>query len=246
MHHRRLPPTTGTSPVTDTGRLTIMIVEDDAIIALDLRQQLESSGFRVSGVVGRSDEVVATVQSQRPDAVIMDIRLDGSVDGVSLAEEIFVCEDTPVVFLSAYADEALGNRAVHSGAYGYLTKPVAIQAVLATVGMAVQKHRDLRRRRTMADHLCAAVNTFEESIVVLDADGCVAFMNRPAMQLTGCALARAHKTQPPWVAALSDAWERAGRNGVFTATLRRAHGAAVEISGRGMHLETGGVSYRIW
>ncbi len=184
------------------SRHGVLIVEDDAIVALDIRQKLESFGYRVTGVVGRAGEVLAAVQKQRPHAVLMDIGLRGTSDGVTLAEEIFVCEDTPVVFLSGYSDKDIVRRAAQCGAYGYLTKPVSYAALTTTLDMAIEKHRDLRARRGVAQWLHRAFDAFDSAIVALDDGGAVQLMNREAIELTGWMLVEAKRTVPPWAEQL--------------------------------------------
>jgi DNA-binding response OmpR family regulator len=202
------------------GSGTIMIVEDDAVIALDLRQELEAHRFRVTKVVARSEEVVLAAQEDHPDLVIMDIRLDGPLDGVTLAEEIFVCEDTPVVFLSAYSSDEIRARARHSGAYGYLVKPVTTGSLVSTIDMALQKHVELRRGRGDVERLRHAMDVLESGVVIVDAGDRVVFMNRVAVGLTDWELWHTLKAPPPWVAALRSAQSSADAQGRFSATIR--------------------------
>ena len=128
-------------------RANVLIVEDDAVIALDLQMQLEQQGYNVIAAVANAADAVAAVGKARPDVAIVDVRIMGDVDGLSLAEELYVCEDVPVVLLTAYADPAFVERALAGGAYGYLTKPYEKGALLVTIALAVEKHRELRRVR---------------------------------------------------------------------------------------------------
>jgi CheY-like chemotaxis protein len=189
-------------PLTEKAR-SILIVEDEAIVAMDLSRQFESHGYVVAAVVGKAAEVLPAVQKHRPSVVLMDVRLRGDVDGVTLAEEVFVCEDTPVVFLSAFSDRDLVRRAAPSGAYAYLTKPVTTAALIATVEMAIHKHEDLRARRSDAEWLLRAFDAVDVAVVGLDPAGEVRFMNRAALALTGSALVEARGGAAAWAAALA-------------------------------------------
>lgn len=187
---------------------SVLIAEDEAIVALDLRGQLQAHGYTVAALVGRSDEVIPAVQAHRPSVVLMDVRLRGPVDGVTLAEEIFVCEDTPIVFLSAFSDRDIVSRAAQSGAYGYLTKPVTIAALVSTIEMAICKHEDLRRRRQEAEWLGGAIDAVDFAVIGLEPNGDVRFMNRAARAIAGRSLLDARSAPPPWarqIAALPDA-----------------------------------------
>lgn len=195
-------------------RSTVLIAEDEAIVAVDLRRQLEDHAYVVAGVVGRSDEVIAAVQLHRPSVVLMDVRLRGPTDGVTLAEEIFVCEDTPVVFLSAFSDRDIVARAAGSGAYGYLTKPVTMPALLSTLEMAIQKHADLRRRRTDADWLGRAIDAVDLAVIGLEGDGVVRYMNQTAVALAGRSMSEVRGLAPAWTAVLTELPAGPAREGV--------------------------------
>jgi FixJ family two-component response regulator len=181
---------------------SVLIVEDEAVIALDLRRTLESFGYHVTGIVGQSGQVLRAVRAQRPHAVLMDVRLPGTSDGISLAEEIFVCEDTPVVLLTALSDAEIVRRAACCGAYGFLTKPVSYAALTSTLGMAIEKHRDLRARRGDAQWLQRTLDSFDSAVVALDDQGHVRLMNREAMELTGWMLIEARSAAPSWAKQL--------------------------------------------
>lgn len=184
----------------DTHR--VLIVEDEAVVALALRRQLEANGFCVAAIVGASDQVLAAVQQCRPSVVLMDVRIRGDVDGITLAEELFVCEDVAVVFLSAFSDREVIERATRSGAYGFLTKPVAIGPLVATLEMAVRKHRDLRDCREGGRILRMALDGLDVPIVCLDGRGVVGYINRAAVELTGWARVEARDESPRWAQEL--------------------------------------------
>lgn len=164
---------------------SVLIVEDEAIIALDLRRQLESSGFVVVGVEARAAAVIPAVQRLRPSLVLMDVRLQGAADGITLAEEIHHLENVAVVFLSAYTDGDLLERAARSGGYAYLVKPFSTSTLVATLGIAVQKHAELMRHRTNAEWMAATLSSLPTAIVALDAAGALVFANAAAERVTG-------------------------------------------------------------
>lgn len=120
-----------------------LIIEDEAIIAMDLEQMLIRMGYTPVGIVSRSADVMAAVRRTEPDVVLMDIRLDGGEDGVSLAEEVYVCEGIPVVFVTAFSDARTVERMRMSGAYGCVTKPVDEERLNAALTIAVAKHREV-------------------------------------------------------------------------------------------------------
>lgn len=88
----------------------IMIVEDENIIALDIRSMLEDLGYLVSDIVSSGEESIQKASKRKPDLVLMDIKLKGSIDGVSAGEEIYRQFRIPIVYLTAYSDQATIKR----------------------------------------------------------------------------------------------------------------------------------------
>lgn len=101
----------------------ILIVEDESIVALDISSQLRRQGYCVIGVLASGEAAVDQVPALKPDLILMDIRLRGELDGVQAAERIRLLIDTPLVFLTAYADKATLQRAELTQPRGYLIKP---------------------------------------------------------------------------------------------------------------------------
>lgn len=101
----------------------ILIVEDEALIAMDLRLTVESLGFKALGTAFSGEESLRKVESLRPDLVLMDIKLKGDMDGLTAAEEIYSRFGTPVIYLTAYTDAQTLSRARGPGSRGCLTKP---------------------------------------------------------------------------------------------------------------------------
>ncbi|MCC7123192.1 MAG: EAL domain-containing protein [Gammaproteobacteria bacterium] len=154
----------------------IMIIEDERIAALDLKLSLESLGYDVVGIASEATAAVEEVARLRPDLVLMDIHLDGGSDGTVAATAIRERWRLPVVFLTAYADEATLARAEPSLPYGYLVKPFQLRELSATVRMALARH-DVERRLTYTEERlrlaidAAALGVFEydegsDSVVV--------------------------------------------------------------------------------
>ena len=104
--------------------LRILIVEDEVLIALDLRTLVEESGHVVVGIVDFADYAIATATRQRPDVVLMDIALAGSRDGIDAALELRERLDIPSLFVSAHPDLPLRKRAEAAKPVGFLIKPV--------------------------------------------------------------------------------------------------------------------------
>jgi two-component system, response regulator PdtaR len=105
----------------------ILIVEDEALIALALQVELTRAGYLVCGVAGHGVEAITLAISQTPDVILMDINLSGGMDGIATAWTIRARQPVPVVFLSGYfADEAVSARVQEFGPLAFLSKPVML------------------------------------------------------------------------------------------------------------------------
>jgi DNA-binding response OmpR family regulator len=121
----------------------IMIVEDEMVVAEDIRSCLEQSGYAVAASVGSGEEAVAAAKKISFDLVLMDVCLAGAMDGVETAIAITGMADVPIVYLSAHADEAILERAKLSDPFGYLVKPFERRGLKSTIEMALHKHSRL-------------------------------------------------------------------------------------------------------
>ncbi len=130
----------------DTRPPTVLIVEDEAILALDLGQKIEELGYAVLGIVASGEQAVAMALEKQPDLVLMDVHLQGGMDGLEAACRIHEAAAIPVVFLTAHADETTLKRAEASAPYGYLVKPIEPRELGATLLRIALVRRDAERR----------------------------------------------------------------------------------------------------
>ncbi|GAB4545107.1 MAG: GAF domain-containing protein [Anaerolineae bacterium] len=121
--------------------VNILIVEDERLVGLDIQRTLERLGYTVSAVVTTGEAALQKASEIAPDLVLMDIKLDGAMDGVEAAAQIQTQLDVPVVFLTAYADEATLSRTKACAPFGFLLKPFEESLLHATIEMALSKHQ---------------------------------------------------------------------------------------------------------
>ncbi len=158
----------------------ILIVEDDAIIASMLHGMLLDAGYRESVVVPSGEAAIEAVATHSPTLVLMDIKLAGQIDGVAAAQRIHEVCDVPIVYLTAYAEDQLLERAKASAPYGYLVKPVSERELKATVEMALyrsgldrklaESERALREAHELSTALLELGGRSGEAIVMLQDD----------------------------------------------------------------------------
>ncbi|MEB3295016.1 MAG: ATP-binding protein [Synechococcales bacterium] len=134
---------TASIPAKITADITanILVVEDESIIALDIETSLRQAGYGITGTVARGEDAIAIVEHQRPDLVLMDIRLQGALDGVETADCLKQQYQLPVVFLTAHADPSTLARAKAIQPFGYLIKPFVDQELVTTVEIALARYQ---------------------------------------------------------------------------------------------------------
>jgi AmiR/NasT family two-component response regulator len=158
----------------------ILIVEDEAIVALDIRSQLEGLGYTVVGQAATALQAQEVVAQLQPDLVLMDIHLQGEGDGIDAAHQIRQREVVPVVFLTAYADADTLSRAKDVQPYGYIVKLFGENDLQTTIQIALHKGQmDIMLRRSHEEAL-AVLDAQCQGTVLLDAQGHVLFVSRAA------------------------------------------------------------------
>ncbi|WMW65020.1 response regulator [Nitratidesulfovibrio liaohensis] len=150
-------------PLPDSGRPSVVIVDDEQIVALDIRRTLERLGYAVPAMAADGEEAVRMAGELRPDLVLMDIRLRGPMDGIEAAGRIAGQYGVPVVFLTAFSDAATLERAKACGPFGFLVKPFEERELHSTIEVALLKHRavrDLDDARRIAENASIAKSAF--------------------------------------------------------------------------------------
>ena len=118
----------------------ILIVEDESIIAEDISDSLISLGYRITGMVYSGEEAIEAAAKFRPDLVLMDVNLQGEIDGITAAGEIRSRFQIPVVYLTAYADENTLRRVNATKPFGYIVKPFEEKNLHTTIQLALHRH----------------------------------------------------------------------------------------------------------
>ena len=167
------------------SKTTVLIVEDEAIIAADLANRLRGLDYEVLGISASGEGAVALANARRPDLVLMDIRLVGPMDGVTAAEAIRQQCDLPVVYLTAHSDRATLQRAKLTEPFGYILKPFEERELETHIEMALYKHRADRTLREQREWLRITLTSIGDAVIATDPAGRVTFFNPVAELLTG-------------------------------------------------------------
>ncbi|HKI74177.1 MAG TPA: response regulator, partial [Pseudomonadales bacterium] len=168
--------------MTDNNKYKILIIEDEALVARELRSRLTNMGYEVVGVA-YSREGIDLARETSPDLLLTDIHLKDGEDGIRLAREIQQERDVPVVFLTAYSDEATVARAKAVAPYGYIIKPVENRELHIAIEIAVYKFRIERELREAQQLLQTALTCIGRGLLFVGPDAVITRVNADAEEI---------------------------------------------------------------
>ncbi|MDD2896531.1 MAG: response regulator [Aliarcobacter sp.] len=121
----------------------ILIVEDESIVALDMKNTLTNFGYEVTNCVTNYNDAVNSVQTNKPELILMDINLGNGKDGINVAEEIQISQDIPIIYITAFADEKTINRAIKTNPVSYLIKPFKREELKSNIMLGLYKNKTI-------------------------------------------------------------------------------------------------------
>jgi len=161
-------------------------VEDEGIVAEDIRARLQELDYEVCSVVSTGTEAIRHARRHRPDLILMDVVLHDAMDGIEAAQEIRKILNIPIIYLTAYADDEILERAKITEPFGYLIKPFQDRELHSAIEIALYKHRLDTELRQSREWSSVILNSIGDAVIATDREGRVMFMNPPATVLTGC------------------------------------------------------------
>jgi PAS domain S-box-containing protein len=163
----------------------ILIVEDERIAAEDLRDILNNLGYDVTAVVSSGADAIAQAEAEAPDIALMDIHIQGQMDGTEAALVLRKRFNIPVIYLTAHTDGETVARAKDAGPLGYVTKPFQEAALQASVEIALHRHREELQVRAHAELLSSTLRSIAEGVISTDRQGKIMLFNPAAEAWTG-------------------------------------------------------------
>ncbi len=163
--------------MTNTKPIDILIVEDELLIARQLASKLKKLGYNIIDIVSSGEDALQVAQEKSPKLILMDIVIQGDMNGIETAAKIYNNYSIPVIYLTAYADDETLNQAEQTGSYGYILKPFQERELHATIKMALRKHkketellRSLEVARQMREKIKAIINTTTDLDLIVNSD----------------------------------------------------------------------------
>jgi PAS domain S-box-containing protein len=164
---------------------TILVVEDENIVAKDLQNRLTTLGYSVPATAASGEEALRKAAEIRPDLAVMDIHLKGEMDGIETAEQLRELFDIPPIYLTAYTDPGTLRRARITEPYGYIVKPYDERELHSTIEMALYRHKAESKLRQAEQWLAAVLDHTADAAMGASKAGLVMFINPAAERLTG-------------------------------------------------------------
>lgn len=161
----------------------ILVVEDDELVALYIQLKLELLGYQCVAHTARGEDAITLCAQLRPDLVLMDIQLAGTMDGISAAEVIYNQFSVPVIFLTSSAANDTLERALKVDAFGYIIKPFSDQELRAGLEMALYKHRAEAKLQASELRFRTIFDAEPECVKVVSADGKLLEMNAAGLAM---------------------------------------------------------------
>lgn len=163
----------------------ILVVEDEAIVAESIKIKLTKMGYSVISTASSADEAIRKTEEYLPDLVLMDIVLQGEMDGIEAAGQIHTRFDIPVVYLTAYSDEKTLVRAKITEPFGYIIKPFKERELQVAIEISLFKHDMEKKLKERNEWFSVTLNSISDGVIATDSKGCVLFMNTIAQSMTG-------------------------------------------------------------
>jgi two-component system, NtrC family, response regulator AtoC len=163
----------------------ILIVEDERVTAEDLTDILTDMGYRVTAAVSSGADAIAQAEANPPDLALMDIHIQGEMDGTAAALVLRQRFNIPVIYLTAHADGETVARAKDAGPLGYITKPFQEAALQASVEIALDRHREELKSRAKEELLTSTLQAISEGVISMDRQGNITLFNPAAEAWTG-------------------------------------------------------------
>jgi len=163
--------------------IKVLIVEDEAIVAMDISRTLKDLGYRVLAICRSAEDALGLLDKEIPDIVLMDVHIQGNIDGIELAINLYRDKRLPIIFLTSHSDDKTLERATLAEPYGYLSKSFYYKDIRATIVTALKNHRMKLLVEEQEELLSLTLGNIDEAVITTDSQGEILFYNQGAVNL---------------------------------------------------------------
>ena len=163
----------------------ILLVEDEPLVALDVQRQLTALGYTLAGTVRTGSDAIAKALALEPDLILMDVKLEGELDGVEAARRIRSQVPVPILFVTGCTDVETVDRAKRTEPMGYLVKPFERHELWSAIEVALYKHRTEAKLRALERWTAMTLKSLGDGVLTLDLNGAISSINPRACQIVG-------------------------------------------------------------
>lgn len=167
------------------NNIKILIVEDEIIVAEDIKDNLEELGYSITAIADSGEQAIKEAAVNQPNLVLMDVRLKGKMDGIQASEIIWDNLKIPVVYLTANSDISTIQRAKNTEPFGYITKPFRERELHAAIEIALHRHQLEKKLKENEQWLKTILTSLGDAVIVTDDKNCITLLNPVAEVLTG-------------------------------------------------------------
>ncbi len=164
----------------------ILIVEDELIVARDIKNILSNTGYSVPAIFSSGIDLIDFVKTNTPDLILMDIKLKGEMDGIETTRQVKTICDVPIVYMTANADEEIIVRAKKTEPHGFIYKPIQVDIIKNAIEMALFKFEKEKKLYEQQEWLNAAFNSIKDAVITTNKEGIITFINPAAIKISGC------------------------------------------------------------
>ena len=167
------------------GNRKVLVVEDESLIARALTKILNKFNYDIIGIANDSDAALRLLSETKPDIILMDIRIDGKLDGIQTAELIIANYDIPIVYMSSLDDQKTIDRAKQTQPFGYVTKPFEEKDIKIALEMSLFQYDMEKKLRQSEARYRSVVTSLNEGILLLNSDFIIETCNPAAETIIG-------------------------------------------------------------
>jgi PAS domain S-box-containing protein len=163
----------------------ILIVEDEIVTAMDIEDTLTRHGYEIAGTATNGADAIRIAKEIQPDLILMDIRIEGQIDGVEVANEIGLFYEIPIIFLTAYSDDLTISRVIKTKSFSFLLKPFNERELSSNIEMAINKNQAYQKSMAIQRIMESMFDLIAEGIISVDDKGMILRVNSATERMMG-------------------------------------------------------------